>query len=91
MTPLKDPRKYLATYLTDKSLKFGIGQDTGLAELIIEAGYNQADAPDATQIYLPVRVLLTPEAAQKLLDDLPKLRDVLERAAKGPPMPDFVQ
>ena len=87
---LNDPRKYYASHLTDKPLSFGIGQDTGLAELIVESGIGPPEGTGAT-MYLPVRILLTPEASRALLADLPKLACVLEQAAEGPTKPDFVQ
>ena len=86
---LNDPRKYLSVFLTDKPVTFGIGQDTGLAELVIEAGYARTDGTE--QIYQPVRVIMTPESSQALLLDLPKLQAVLAQAAKGPTTPNYVQ
>ena len=86
---LIDPRKYLAQHITDRPLKFEIGRDTGLVQLVIEAGGGQSDGTG--QVYFPVRVILTPEAARSLLADLPSLASVLALGSKGPTKPDFVQ
>jgi len=90
MNPIRHPREYFANYLTDRVPAFGIGQDTGLAEFVIEAGIGPPEGTTATT-YLLVRVMLTPEAAQKLLADLPRIEAILAQAAKGPPKPDAVQ
>lgn len=84
------PNKFLDQILTDKPLEFSFDPDTGLVTVVAHAGFCSPDSPKPT-IYMPIRIMLTPESALALLTDLPKLEAVLGRAKEGITKPHFVQ
>jgi len=87
--------KYLDKFITDQPVQFELDPDTGLASLVIQASFSQMAGPanqaGGATIHMPVSVMLTPESAQALLADLPKLEAFLKRASEAPPKPRSVQ
>lgn len=90
------PGKYLDQFLTDQPIKFEFDPDTGLVSLDIRAGYSGLAGPanqtdQGATLYMPVRVMLTPESALALLNDLPTVAAILARSKEGITRPDFLQ
>jgi hypothetical protein len=82
--------KFLDKIITDKPLEFSFDQDTGLVTLVVHAGFGPPDNSKPS-IYIPIQIMLTPESAQTLLTDLPKLAETLDKAKQGITMPRFLQ
>jgi hypothetical protein len=75
-------------FTAEKPLEIFRNPETGQ---VVLAWYSTFHIPDGPTIDTPMGVVLTREAAQKLLVDLPHLQFLLEEATKGPTKPDFVQ
>jgi hypothetical protein len=75
------------TLITEDPLDFEFDPDTGLVLVNFLASFGHLDST----MKMRGGLLLTPEVAQALLDHLPKLESILERAKKGRTKPDFLQ
>lgn len=86
--------KYIDQFITDQPFEFEFDPDTGLVSLVIHASFSGMAGPanqtGGTTLYMPVRIMLTPESAQRLLADLPKLAETLARSKEGITKPDFL-
>jgi hypothetical protein len=82
--------KFLDKIITDKPLEFSFDQDTSLVTLVVHAGFGPPDVP-RTSMYIPIQIMLTPESSRALLNDLPKLAEILDKAKQGITKPRFLQ
>jgi hypothetical protein len=76
--------------LTDKPLKFEFAPDTGLVTLTAYVGFGPPGS-GAAIVHIPIQIMLTPESAHALRDDLPKIAEILDKASEGITKPRFVQ
>jgi hypothetical protein len=87
--------KYIDQFITDQPLGFEFDPDTGLVSLVIHASFSGLAGPahqvDGRTLYMPVRVMMTPESAQQLLADLPKVEAILVKSKQGITKPNFLQ
>jgi hypothetical protein len=79
--------------LINAPLEFDYDPDTGLVSLTALASFarRQTKYFEVPESQMAICLLLTPETAQSLLADLPKLEALLSQASKGPTKPDFLQ
>lgn len=83
-------RPFSELYLTDRPIRFEIDRDTGLATLVVQAGFGPPGFGKAS-IYMPIRIVLAEESARALLADLHELEETLLKAKRGTAKPDFLQ
>ncbi len=82
--------KFLDKIITDRPLEFSFDPDTGLVTLVVHAGFGRPDTPK-TSVYIPIQIMLTTESSHALLNDLPKLAEILDKAKEGITKPRFLQ
>lgn len=74
--------KFLDKIITDRPLEFSFDP--------VHAGFGRPDTPK-TSVYIPIQIMLTTESSHALLNDLPKLAEILDKAKEGITKPRFLQ
>ncbi len=80
-------------YLTDLPITFELvelDQDTKVVALVVQAGFGPPGSGRA-ETYVPIRIMLTAESQQALLEDLQKLEALLLKARSDNTTPHSVQ
>ena len=82
--------KFLQTIITDRPLEFEFDPDTGIVTLVAHAGFCSPGSSKSS-MYIPIRIMLTKESSHALLNDLPKLEEILDKAKQDITKPRFLQ